>query len=324
MKTDSYFKTITYIAVVLFFNACMEKEIPVLKHSSGDVTTATINMNIDYRYQVYYDLSTNTIVGQNLKIAWDLGFETTPAGWHIILNSAKAMYAFNTGKSDFMAVTDTIGLSLGKKFDAPTGSLDSTGVGDWQKSNSVYIIDRGFNEAGIHQGFRKIMVLSVDNEKYTVKYAQLNGNAETTLHIPKDTTYNFSFLSFTTDSTLIIEPPKAAWDVVFTQYLEALSEPYLVCGCVLNRYNTFSAMDSSAAFESITMNTIQSKMLLPEINTIGYSWKEYSFSTSQYEVFPQMNYLIKDNEGFYYKLHFIDFYDQSGNKGNPTWEYQKL
>ena len=32
----------------------------------------------------------------------------------------------------------------------------------------------------------------------------------------------------------------------------------------------------------------------------------------------------RDAKGFYYKLRFIDFYDDHGNKGNPKFEFQKF
>ena len=77
-------------------------------------------------------------------------------------------------------------------------------------------------------------------------------------------------------------------------------------------------------FSNITYEFAELQTLSENINTIGYRWKEFNFSTSSYIIFPQMNYIIKDSEGFYYKLHFIDFYDISGNKGNPKWEFQRL
>lgn len=318
-------KCLLGISIAIFLlTSCQKDELPVPKHDSGNVITASVDMNADYRYQIYFDLKTNTMVGQNLKTIWDLGFETSEQGYMVILNSSKAMYAYNTGNTNFTSVIDTSGYSAGKKFDVPTGNLDSTAIGNWQGNSDVYIIDRGFSYTGAHQGFRKIQFQSVSTTKYIVRFSQLNGTGDTTLQVNKDEDYNFSFLSLGTSSVVTVEPPKDQWDIVFTQYLEVLPTPYLVTGVMLNRNNVAAAMDSSTTFSNIDFSFGQSRTLSTNQNIIGYSWKEYSFVTSNYTVFPQMNYIIMDNEGYYFNLHFIDFYNTSGIKGNPKWEFQQL
>ena len=145
------------ICAICVICGCQKEELPVPKHDAGNVTTSTVNMSNDYRNQVFFDLETNTAVSQNLKTAWDLGFETSEDGYRVILNSAKAMYAYKTSSADFNSVSDTSGFGVGKKMEPPTGNMDSTAIGDWQSSPNVYIVDRGYNEAGSHQGFRKII-----------------------------------------------------------------------------------------------------------------------------------------------------------------------
>lgn len=311
-------------AYCLLFSSCQKEELPVPGHNSGNVITSTVNMEPNYKWQIYFDLKTNSIVNKNLKTVWDIAFETTGDGYRVILNSSKAMYAANTGNTNFLSVIDTTGFSNSKKFDVPSGYLDSTAIGDWRTTNKIYIIDRGYSETGAHQGFRKIQFQNVDANKYTIRFAELNGNGDTSIEISKDSIYNFTFLSFTTKSTVIIEPPKADWDLVFTQYLEALPTPYLVTGVLLNRYGTSAVMDSLKTFFQITYSDALNYSLSSKLTAIGYKWKKYDYGTSSYIVYPQMNYIIKDSEGIYYKIHFIDFYDTSGNKGNPKWEQQQL
>lgn len=322
MKHKIKISAITFLIGII--TSCQKDELPVPKHESGNVITANANMNSDYKYQLFYDLETNAIVSQNIKTAWDLGFETSESGYRIILNSSKAMFAYNTGQTNFAAVTDTTGFAANKKWDAPAGNLDTTAIGDWKTNPAIYILDRGYNPNGQKIGFKKIQLVSADEYKYTIRYADLNGTGDTTLQILKDDNYNFTFLSFNTNSTVIVEPPKTDWDIVFTQYIEALSTPYLVTGALLNRYNTLATMDSEKTFSQITYENAMNYTLSSNINSIGYEWKEYDYNSGTYIIFPQKIYIIKDSKGYYYKLHFIDFYDQSGNKGNPKWEYQKL
>lgn len=318
--------TLIISACLFLLFSCKKEELPVPAHDPGNVTTATVKMESNYKWQLFYDLKTNTVVGQNLKISWDLGFEATPSGYRIILNTSKAMFARNTGNTDFTAITDTIGFTVNKKWDEASGNLDSTAIGDWRTTNNVYVIDRGYNETGVHQGFRKIQFQTEDANKYIVRFSQLNGTGDVTLQINKDSIYNFQFLSFNTSSVLIVEPPKALWDLEFTQYTHIFYSttitPYLVTGCLLNRYNTKAKMDSMVTFPSINLSSAENYTFSKDINTIGYEWKTYTGGI--YVTHSQMNYLIKDNEGFYYKLHFIDFYNGSGVKGNPKWEFQQL
>lgn len=304
---------------------CDREELPVPAHTSGDVTTQSVDMGGDYRWQFFYDLETDQVVGNNLKTEWDLGFEATADGFHVVLNTAKAMYAWPTGETDFSAVTDTVGFGAGRRWDVPSGNLDSTAVGDWRGTPQVYLIDRGYNEVGAPQGFRKVVFQSVDATHFMVRLAALDGAGDVQLEIPKDSAYNLVFLSFAEGGKLVdIEPPKDDWDLLFTQYLEILPEPYLVTGVLLNRHRTTAALDSSIAFEDIDYDYAESTPKSAALNTIGYAWKYYHFTSATYHVLPHMNYVIADSRGLLYKLHFVDFYSTQGIKGSPKWEYQQL
>jgi len=46
--------------------------------------------------------------------------------------------------------------------------------------------------------------------------------------------------------------------------------PYLVAGCLLNRYNTTAAKDTLALFDQITYSNIDSYLFSSDISTIGY------------------------------------------------------
>ena len=97
--------------------------------------------------------------------------------------------------------------------------------------------------------------------------------------------------------------------------------PYLVTGCVLNRYATAAYEDTANTFESTTLATVNPGMLRYDITAIGYDWK--LFNGTKYTVRPN-NYIIRDSKGLIYKLHFTGFYNAAGVKGNPQWEYQQL
>ena len=158
IKPISYhLKTALRVVLIVFIASiacsCEKEELPVPAHDPGSVITSSVKMESNYRYQLFFDLETNSMIQQNLKTDWDLGFETSETGKKIILNSAKYMKVANTQEDNFTSINDTVGYSF--NIDMPSGSIDSTAIGNWT-ANTVYIIDRGFNELGAHQGFSKI------------------------------------------------------------------------------------------------------------------------------------------------------------------------
>lgn len=315
--------------VLCGFTSCLQKELPAKPYQPGDETTANVSMGSDYRWQLYYDLENNKVVRKNLKDVWHLGFEATADGYHVILNGSSFMFAYPTGKTNFatVVIADTTGH---KHWDSPTGLLDSTAIGEWKGNNEVYIIDKGYSVDLTHQGYKKVQILSVDEQKYTVKYANMDGSSEKTVMISKDSSYNFAFLALKDEpEVLLVEPPKKDWDIVFSQYTHVYYdtwETYLVTGCLLNRYKTTAFMDSIITFKELNYDRALHYTLSPFINTIGYDWKTVGSTTgggADYKVHTNMNYIILNSRGNYFKLRFIDFYDNKV-KGNPKWEFQKL
>jgi len=54
------------------------------------------------------------------------------------------------------------------------------------------------------------------------------------------------------------------------------------------------------------------------------NWKEFNFETNLYSVKDNINFVIRDFEGKYYKMRFIDFYNSQGLKGYPKFELEEL
>jgi hypothetical protein len=328
MALSALTTVIRFAALTCLFaalSACEREELPVTPHAAGASFTSTVSMDASYRWQVYFDLGTNREVGRCLKTSWDLAFETAPDCFHIFLNGSKAMSVWNTGDTVFTLLNDTAGFTAGKQFDAASGHTDSTAIGNWQVNSPVYLIDRGYNETGQHQGFRKLQILSVSASAYQLRFATLNGAAQY-FTVNKDSTYNFTFVSLqNTGESVVVEPPKASWDLVFTQYTHIFHQPpmpYLVTGCLQNTWHTTAVLDTVSVFENIGYNFATSRTLSPNRDVIGYSWKV--FNGNQFTIVPQRNYIIRDSEGFFYKLRFTDFYDDNGVKGNPKWEFHRL
>ena len=124
-----------------------------------------------------------------------------------------------------------------------------------------------------------------------------------------------------------LEPASNAWDLKFTQYTFFFIEEntnYLVTGLLLNRNNTMAIMDEEVNYEDIDKEMAESYTLKENIDVPGYNWKGFSLDANEYTVYFNKNYIIRSSSGFYYKLRFLDWYNDEGEVGHAKFEYQKL
>ncbi len=317
--------SILSILFIVSLSSCQKEELPIAKYDRGSVTTTQLSLSDDYRYQLWFDLGTNSVIKTNLKTDWDLALDCSDSTHWIYLNSARLMKAAVTEYSSLDSVHSKSGLDF--KAEHPGRNIDSIAVGDWVSNSKVYVIDMGYNAAGTQLGYKKILFAGISGNTYSFHYSNLDGSDDHISTVVKDPDYNSIAFSFTENTPLLIEPLKNQFDLCFTQYTYFFFDPYMpyiVTGVLLNKTGVTVARDSVKKFSDISSSDLSNYIFTDSLDAIGYSWKEYNFTTSSYEVFPQKNYIIRDGEGFYYKLHFIDFYNNVGQKGNPKFEFQKL
>ena len=88
--------------------------------------------------------------------------------------------------------------------------------------------------------------------------------------------------------------------------------------------NVEVAIDTNNIFSSIEYNMLMTYNFSSLQDKIGYDWKSFDLDNQIYTIDSKKNYIIKDQKGFYYKMHFIDFYNNNGEKGFPLFEFQLL
>lgn len=294
-----------------------------------------------YEDQVYFNLHDTTIVSYNSYANWDLGFESSPSGYHIILNTSKFMYAGKTESTDFTATTENTASSM--VYDRSSGNLDSTAIGNWADYSNplspifhknVYIINRGVDEFGNSFGFKKIVFEKLENDTYYIHFANLDNTDEHYFQIPKNQNKNFVQFSFNNGGNLDVkQPDKVIWDLNFTKYSTILFDdfgvptPYLVRGVYINK-GIAVARDTIKDFNSINFSSVNDYTYSIKQDAIGYDWKIYK--NDKYIVKPHFVYIIKDRSDNYFKLRFTGFYNviknhpKYGEKGYPSFEMAKL
>lgn len=291
----------------------------------GVVFAKAVVMNADYSNQIWFDLGTNSVVKTNLRTDWDLSFDCGLNDNYVYLNSALVASIAFTNTTLFTNVTTDAGLTY--IYEHQSGRTEKLAIGDVTNQRNVFIIDRGFTPSGTAIGKWKAQITLVQGDDYFLTYSKLDGTEQRSAIISKNPQYNRIAFSFNTNTEMLIEPLKTDYDLVFTQYTHVFEnppQPYSVNGVLLNSHNTEAAEEFNLDFPAITESHAQSLFYSSDSDVIGYSWKSFSLQTNTFTISNNQNFLIKDASSNLFKFRFLDFYDENGVKGTPSFEIVRL
>ncbi len=321
------------LAVAVGLTSCFEKD-DAMTPRAWDGPAFQFSESI-YDQQFYYSLSANAVISKNRNDSWDLSFESATDGWHIRVNtSSLGIWPTRTTNFDLTSYPLTEGHWL---YDNSNGHPDSTAVGKWVDFTAktytyqVYLI--GKYDGATYRPFKKVVFTGVTDTSYSMKYADLNGANFHEVTIKKDTLYNQVYYSFLNHSTVIIEPVKQAWDLMFGQYATTLDDNgtpivYFVRGTLLNPYKVEAQVDSVNNFSAISLSYVNIALFSNRQDIIGHNWKSVEINqqlvSARYKVRENYTYLIKDVNGEYYKLKFTSFFNDKGTPGYPAFIFLKL
>lgn len=271
----------------------------------------------------------------NKNDKWDIAFENGVKGWHVRINYSNYYGIYRTGSSNFKANSYPI-VETNWLYDASSGNMDSTAIGNWQEvtgeGTRVYLL-------GIYNGVKyiphsRLKFLSVSDTSYVFAYSGMDSFDADTVTIRKNDNYNYTYFSLSKKDTVIIEPDKANWDILFTQYTttlytnEGIPTPYVVRGVYLNPYKVAASLDSISNYTDIKPGSGSSYQFYSRQDFIGYTWKSVeinqSANTARYSVNDTYSYLLKDNEGQCFKFRFMSYVNDSLVVGFPMFEKEKI
>ena len=316
-----------FLGIVFLLVSCLKEDKLVPAHIAGDIETVQIEIGYPYVNQVYYNCKNNQVIATNTKYDWDLAFECSSTGFHVLNNTAKGEFTANMGSVDFATVTSVSNVTW--LWDVENGHLDSTAIGDWKNSNNVYILDLQYNANGSHLGYKKIQFISVNATEYTFKASNLDGSSQQTYTVTKNANLNFIHFSFSNGGqTLELEPNKEDWDLLFTNHYHKFSNlpmPFVLTQALINKHSgVLVAEDNNNLFQTTTLADTNRNLFTNNWDEIGFDWKIRNSQDNSYTIDNSKSFIVKTAEGLYYKIRFIDFYNASGLKGYPTFEIQKL
>lgn len=332
-----------FLLVMVVAVSCF-KEIDTVPIPRTVEATFTVQQSIK-RYQSYYRFYKNAVleVDTSLYTLWDMAFESAGSGNRVLPGWASSSTVVKTGKYEFNELDQDMILDLIENsdewtFDDPAylNEIDSLSLRDWE-NGEIYLQSRGVEK----DNYYLIRFVSRSDEAYTFQYVSaqhLDDVKEAT--VIRSESYNYVYFSYKTESTIVIDPPRANWDIEFTPYLgwwESFNtgefSPYVQSGALINNetgVRIARVFDTAVSFKEIDYATVSSYEFTDMKGAIGSNWKLLGpvGSVNLYIMDSTKKYILKKidsetKEEMYFKLQIVA-YKLDGEDHHPTVEFKYL
>lgn len=257
-------------------------------------------------------------------------------------------------------IIDPQNIETEQYIDDPTGNFltQTTGIAEISANdneNPIYLVNMGFdvptlqpnpgnaNTTGSPRGWKKIQILRAPNG-YKIKYADAGSTTHNEFVITKNPDYNFTFFSMISGETVNIQPKKKNWDMVFTLFLNHSYDTagnYVGGTYFYNDYILTNTLDGVGAYyvnipensnadeyyNNFKLQDVDaSKFIFNDQRAIGENWRTVvgANGVSGAFVYSDRFFVIKDSDGFLYKLRFNKMMNNEGERGYPQFEYEAL
>jgi len=212
--------------------------------------------------------------------------------------------------------------------------------------NAIYLVNMGkeiytgsvpngsVTTGGDNRGWKKIQIVRA-GDGYKVKSADVDGNNYYEVTVTKNVAYNYNFVSLKDKKEVFIQPEKKKWDICFTVFTNTItgagSYVYAdfittnnVGGVGVYEVTVPAPASGVEAYNSFQLSDIdQSKFIYNDQRVIGANWRN-PVGTNGLEVYGDRFYVVKDPNGFYFKLRFTRLTSTTGERGYPEFEYKPL
>ena len=328
------------IVLVAFFSC--EKPESLYKQPTipQGLQTQTFAMGENYSNQLWFDFETQKTT-VNTYGDWDIAVSCQDEPSVVICGGKNTNFSVAEFENVSFKNIDASYLTSAKwKFDQPSGNIDSSAFGrcfnkvvdGYEGKSSIFVLDLGEDSL---KSFRyiKIQFIGVKGGAYQFKWGYVNVPALAYLtQMVTDPTRNYVYYSFSKKDVVVNEPVASEdWDLVFTTYKESINDPngvpysYIIRGALANlKTISIAQIDKGIVYEACDKTFAAQQKFSNNADEIGYDWKEYSQSSGKYTIIPNRYYIIKTSTNDYFKMKFVDFYDDQGRKGYPKMAWQIL
>lgn len=186
-----------------------------------------------------------------------------------------------------------------------------------------------------------LLQITRSNNGYRLKYKDLSSEkAHSEYILSKNTDYALNFFSLKKGSEVTIQPKRKGWDIGFTVLTnEVFYSPGVSAGSYV--YADFvisnitdgvgayqvdipSGINTDQYYSNFKSKDIEaSKFIFNDQRAIGDHWRTVTGSNGA-QVYGDRFYIIKDAEGFFFKLRFNKMMNDKGERGYPQFEYEIL
>lgn len=325
--------------MALVLVSCFEEDQAVPPYVPPEDVESVAIQNSIYTNQIYFDFSSGSIIAENKNSEWALAFECLDTGYHIRVNSSDLWGLAHTGSTE-MSADYSAKAEYTWKSDKADGNPDSTAVGEWVSfvegkpvyTNEVMLLGKFDGITYIAE--KKVQFISVDEASYTFLISDPAMSAVDSVKVQKDDSFTYVYFSSENSEVKQLEPLKNEWDILFTQYFtilftdDGIEAPYYVRGVWLNPSLVESALDTTIHFLDINAQNALDNEFASVQDAIGHDWKSVEVdeisNSAEYKVREGYTYIIRDSDDDLYKFRFKSYFNQSGEKGFPSFEYSKL
>ena len=322
ISTNNYFILSLLLSMILT-TGCLEKEMPIEPHTSGETKTSQVTLGSDYGAQIYYSLSTSSVVSSNETTDWDIAFNVNENNINVILNSSRIVTLAHTNITEYNTpISEELMNDLEFIHDEIQGPNWGTAIGDIYDGSDVTIVNLGFDQDNQPLGLRRLQIDSINDQGYFITYGNIDLTYISSILIPRSNEIEWLHFSLVNETIVNLEPAIGDWDLYFTKYIELLDEEYYypVVG-VLSVPEGMEIFDSPELnFNQILLADWDTLEFSTAWNEIGYDWKAYDFESKEYSIDNERCFAIRTANGKEFVLRFLDFYDQMGNIGTITLE----
>ncbi len=326
MKTRTLFALTSYGLLLIGVLACMRPEKPWPRPTGGEMATITAHLGPEYDTVAFVSLT----LGQLHKVprrAWDLEIHTIEGGYQVWTNAAMYAFAAVMDSASWQNLSDVSGVE-GWRCDLPdTAALPILRYGE----QMTFILDRdkgGIFYTTVANRYRKLWLIATD-QGLVVKAYTVTGEPMGEWRIPRWP--EPQYLSLEQPGQLVSVLPPWKVELVLTRYVHYYPDQpeafryYPVVGALVPKGFQVAVVNTSqVSFEDFTYAHLSQVAWQTRRDAIGYDWKRYDFDTGTYVIDYSRYYVLEVGTEQYYKLQFIDFYDESGRKGSVKLRYSAL
>lgn len=332
----------TFIFVLLLSSCHKDEPLYPAPQVAKGIQTQTFEMGESYSQQLYFDFESQQ-VGSNPFGLWDIGVACNGEPHAIICAGKNVQYSVAKLEGvDFLTLDQIEPKAMQWKYDHPEGDVDSLALagsfekttdGYQGKNGELYVFDLGADST-LNRRYVKLQFLSVKGGVYQFAWGYVYDTTEYFLtKIQTKPEYNYAYYSF--GKKMLVQNEifeNRQWDIVFTTYKEPVPDAngviydYIIRGALINPIKiSVAQIDGTHNFNDFSYADALQVPLLKKLNEIGYDWKVFDINSGKYTIVPNRFYVLKTKEGNFFKMRFVDFYDDQGRKGFPkmAWELLK-